>query len=308
MTKMMVERERSCPVCGSREYSPFADERINEDKLGEYSYASRKLPEFMCLRLVRCEACELVYAPTTPETKVLQAEYEGASFDSQSEAILAAQTYAQALEPFLTKLPRKPDAVDVGAGSGPLLPLLERAGFDRAIGIEPSLAAIEAAPAQVRAMLREGMFSPQIVEDLEPTLVCSFMTLEHIDNPGVFVQQAWDLLEPGGMIAVVVHDWQASLNRILGMKSPIIDVEHLQLFSRPALRRLFEGAGFEQVEIQSLRNTYPLRYWLRLAPFPNAMKNAMISALHAIRCADVKISVNVGNMLAVGYKPRESAP
>ncbi|MBM3618988.1 MAG: class I SAM-dependent methyltransferase, partial [Alphaproteobacteria bacterium] len=138
--------ERSCPVCNSREYAPFADERIDHAKLDDFAYASRKQPEFMCLRLVRCLSCDLVYAPEPTAVEKLHESYSHAAFDSSQEAIAAARSYAKALKPYIGRIPHRHAAVDVGAGSGPLLPLLSDEGFSPVIGIEPSRAAIDAAP------------------------------------------------------------------------------------------------------------------------------------------------------------------
>lgn len=295
--------ERACPACAASRYAAFADERIDPARLGDFSYASRKNPEFMCLRLVRCLECDLVYAPTPPAGETLHTAYAEASYDSAPEALAAAHTYAHALQPFVARLGLRRAAVDVGAGSGPLLPLLGALGFAPVVGVEPSRAAIEAAPAAVRPMLRQGMFAPALISDLHPSLICSFMTLEHLAEPGDFVRTAWRLLEPGGMLAVVVHDWRAPLNRLLGRRSPIIDVEHLQLFSPRSIKALLTSAGFEAVSHRPLCNTYPLRYWLRLTPLPARFKHGLVAALVRIGLADKPVSLRVGNLLAVGYKP-----
>lgn len=299
-----MSSERACPVCGSRSHAPFADERIDPRRVGALTYASRKPPEFMCLRLVRCTACDLVYAPVPPSEDSLHAAYADAGFDSGPEAQAAARTYADALAPHVQRLPGRHAAVDVGAGSGPLLPWLQAQGFAPVIGIEPSRAAIDAAPPAVRPLLREGMFSASLLAGETPSLICSFMTLEHLPDPGEFVASAHALLEPGGALAVVVHDWRAPLNRLLGLRSPIIDVEHLQLFSPRALRELLQRAGFEAIELRPIRNAYPLRYWLRLTPLPAAIKNALLGLLQRLGLADRSLAMNVGNMLAVGIKPR----
>lgn len=299
-----MKQERTCPVCNSGNYEPFADERIDPNRVGALTYASRKPPEFMCLRLVRCISCDLVYAPTPPEQEFLHAAYADADFDSGQEAVAAAQTYAQALKPHLQLLSGRNAAVDVGAGSGPLLPWLQAAGFASVIGIEPSRAAIDAAPPSVRALLREGMFSASMLENERISMICSFMPLEHLHDPGEFVATAHELLEPGGALAVVVHDWRAPLNRLLGLRSPIIDVEHLQLFSPKALRELLQRAGFEQIRLRPIRNAYPLRYWLRLTPLPVSVKRWLLKLLERFRLADKSVSMNVGNMLAVASKPQ----
>lgn len=294
--------ERECPVCHSRSYVPFADERIDPKMVGALTYASRKPPEFMCLRLVRCTTCDLVYAPSPPAEDFLHAAYADADFDSGPEAIAAAKTYAGALELHMHAIKGRHAAVDVGAGSGPLLPFLQAQGFSPVIGIEPSRAAIDAAPPAVRPLLREGMFSTSMLVGETPSLICSFMTLEHLHDPGNFVTTAHSLLEPGGALAIVVHNWRAPLNRVLGLRSPIIDVEHLQLFSPNALRELLQQAGFESINLSPIRNAYPLRYWLRLTPVPATAKRWTLSLLERLGLADFNVAMNVGNLLAVGIK------
>lgn len=296
--------ERACPACHGRSHTRFADERVDPERVGPLTYASRKPPEFMCLRLVRCTTCDLVYAPSPPTEDFLHAAYADSDFDSGPEAMAAAKTYANALEPHLKKLTGRNAAIDVGAGSGPLLPWLLSHGFSPVMGIEPSQAAINAAPLAVRSLLKEGMFSASMLNGEQPSLICSFMTLEHLPDPGDFVATTHSLLEPGGAIAVVVHNWRAPLNRLLGLRSPIIDVEHLQLFSPQALRELLQRTGFERIELSPIRNTYPLRYWLRLTPLPTFAKKLVIGLLERAGLADYNFAMNVGNMLAVGYKPQ----
>jgi SAM-dependent methyltransferase len=299
-----VSVDRACPVCHGRSHAPFADERIDPERVGALTYASRKPPEFMCLRLVRCTTCDLVYAPSPPAEDFLHTAYADADFDSGPEAMAAAETYADALGPHVQGLAGRNAAVDVGAGSGPLLPWLLGQGFKPVIGIEPSRAAIDAAPPAVRPLLRDGMFSASMLEGETPSLICSFMTLEHLPDPGDFVTTAHSLLEPGGAIAVVVHNWRAPLNRLLGLRSPIIDVEHLQLFSPRALRELLQRTGFERIVLTPIRNAYPLRYWLRLTPLPAPAKHLVLGLLNRFGLADHSFAMNVGNMLAVGIKRR----
>lgn len=296
-------KERACPVCGSRSYVHFADERIDPCKVNGFTYSSRKQPEFMCLRLVRCSDCDLVYAPVPPDSDFLSAAYSDAAYDSGPEAAAAARSYAMALTPYMSRLGNRHAAVDIGAGSGPLLPWLVESGFDPVIGIEPSRAAIEAASPVVQPMLREGMFTPAALADISPTLICSFMTLEHVADPESFVAAAYESLEPGGMLAVVVHNWRAPLNRLLGLRSPIIDVEHLQLYSPQSVRTLLARAGFGSIDSKSIKNAYPARYWLRLTPLPSGFKARICAVLDRVGLADRQVPLRVGNMLAVGFKP-----
>ena len=300
-----LTENRACPVCGTTTHVKFADEHIDPDRINDFTYSSRKQPEFMCLRLVRCTRCDLVYAPNPPDRSFLAAAYADAAYDSSQAAQCAAQSYAQALTPYLPLLQNKNVAVDLGAGSGPLLPWLCGIGFQTVIGIEPSRAAINAAPVSVKPMLREGMFGAELLEGINPSLICSFMTLEHIDDPGSFITTAYNSLEPGGMVALVVHNWQGLLNRMLGLRSPIIDVEHLQLFNPSSVTFLLEKVGFEAITVKPICNRYPLGYWLRLMPLPASIKNRIASTLDHISLLDRKIPMPVGNILVIGIKPLE---
>jgi SAM-dependent methyltransferase len=276
---------------------------MDPSQVGTFTYAARKTPEFMCLRLVRCTSCDLVYAPSPPAELFLQKVYADAGYDSNVEAMYAAKTYANLIEKNLENLTGRNAAIDVGTGSGPLLPFLLTKGFHPVIGIEPSTAAIQAAPATLRPLIREGMFTSSMLDGVAASLICSFMTLEHMNNPGDFVADAYKLLEPGGAIAVVVHNWRAPLNRLLGLRSPIIDVEHLQLFCPNALQELLKKAGFIKVKICVIRNNYPVRYWLRLTPLPTSIKNFITTVLDYCKLTDYSLTLNVGNIFAVGMKP-----
>ncbi|GHS95547.1 hypothetical protein AGMMS50276_11610 [Synergistales bacterium] len=294
--------ERPCPVCGGKDYTLFAKEKVERDKITQSTYSSRKEPEFMRFRLVRCRDCELVYAPSIPDMSFLDSAYGEASYDSDEEARRAALSYAKALSPYVDRLQNKQDAVDVGAGNGALLPLLKKQGFARVIGIEPSQAAIDAAPDDVRRFLRKGLFTQEMIEDLHPSLMCSFMTLEHMPNPDDFVKASYSALSAGGGVAVVVHNYQGALNSLLGLRSPIMDIEHLQLFCPKAIKTLLSNAGFENIAVEPLKNEYPLRYWLRLSPLPKVAKSFIARLLEKLNISHSQFSFNVGNLLAVGWK------
>jgi len=42
---------------------------------------------------------------------------------------------------------------------------------------------------------------------------------------------------------------------------------------------------------------------LRLSPFPMAMKSAMQASVRRIGLADLRLSVNVGNLITIARKP-----
>ena len=272
-------------------------------KLTAASFASRKTPEFMSYRLLRCLGCETVYAAAAPSAAILAHAYAEADYDSSEEAALAANTYAAALAPVIADLPQRGRVLEIGTGTGVLLERMVDAGFAEAVGIEPSAAAIVAAAPRVRGMIRKGVFAEADFEPASFDLICCFQTLEHVSDPRALVQSCARLLRPGGALALVTHDYQAPLNRVLGRRSPIIDIEHLQLFCRASLDRLLHDAGLPPWDMTALVNRYPLRYWLRLMPLPGGLKRGFAGLLGRIGLDQVRLGANVGNLLAIGRKP-----
>lgn len=302
-----TEPARPCPGCGEgRTSGVFAPMTIDPARVSAFSYAARKVPELMSYELVRCAGCELVYAPQPPPPEVLELAYADAAFDTPDEAARAAHTYARALSPELERLRARPGftghALDIGTGTGAFLEQLQGAGFAHAEGVEPSHRAIESAAPALRASIRHGGFDSRGYAASSFDLVSCFQTLEHVPEPSELVAGAFRALRPGGIMAVVAHDHSALLNRVLGRRSPIVDIEHLQLFHPKSLEALLSKIGFEHIAIRPLANAYRLDYWLRLVPVGQRSRAFLLGAARRLGMAEKVVKARVGNMLGTAVK------
>jgi len=307
MTGLLNFQPRDCPVCGSQASlgEPFLDRRIDGEKLNAFSYASRKTPEYMCYTLVRCPQCDVVYANESPSAAEIGNAYHEAAYDSREEAVHAAESYERALRQTISSMADREGALDIGTGTGIFLKRLQHQGFTGLVGVEPSKAAIEAADQDIQGFIREGVFSPSGFAPGSLALITCFMTLEHVSDPASLVRGCLALLKPGGVMAVVVHDRCAWNNRLLGSRAPIIDIEHLQLFSKTSISELFRRSGFIGIESRSFWNRYRLTYWNRLFPTPGFLKRMVENLLGKTGLGDVRLSMNVGNLMVVARKPAD---
>ncbi len=296
--------QRKCPVCNSNatHSKNFIDENIDSKKITTYTFSSRKEPEWMCYKLIKCYTCELVYAPSPPSVEELSSAYHQAHFDSSEEANDAAFVYFREIENILKTLPEKKIALEIGCGSGIFLEHLKKYGFEKLVGIEPSIAAIQTAPSQRQEWIRHGIFENIELNSESFDLICCFMTLEHVQSPTSLAQSAYQLLKKGGAFVIVTHDYNSLINKLLGRRSPIIDIEHLQLFTKKSINIMLHESGFRNISIKKFNNYYSLKYWLRLAPLPKIFKKFMQLILHRTNLQSVKLRLNVGNIISVGYK------
>lgn len=296
---------RNCPVCGSGDQTRvFAPANYDLAKLDEYAFASRKMPEYMHYRLIQCPSCDLLYASPVPESHTLARAYEEAAFDSGEEAACAAKTYGSLLRHVLDRLPYRDAVVDVGTGDGAFLRELAQTGFRDVIGVEPSAAPIRVASPEVRPWIRHDVFREEDFAPESLSLLTCFQTLEHLPDPAALCRSAFRLLEPGGGVLFVDHNYRGIANRLMGMRSPIIDIEHMQLFSPESMSHMLRSCGFVNVTVRSICNAYPLHYWLKLMPLPVSVKKMLSSTVRCLRLGHLRVAIPAGNMMACGFKPR----
>ena len=126
--------------------------------------------------------------------------------------------------------------------------------------------------------------------------------MEHVDDPLGLCRAARGLLKERGALLLVCHNHRALSARLMGLKSPIFDIEHLQIFSPKSIRKALERAGFAGIEVHTVVNRYPIHYWAKLAPLPRVWKAALLRHLKTTFIGRLPISFPVGNIAAIAHK------
>jgi ubiquinone/menaquinone biosynthesis C-methylase UbiE len=205
--------------------------------------------------------------------------------------------------------------LEIGAGSVYFLELLNRLVtlkknkkkmYDKnkikVMGIEPSKSAINNANIKIAKNLKQGVFENMKVDQNYFDSIFCFMTMEHVYYPQKVLKKSYSCLKKNGFIALVIHDVDFILHKILKKKSPIIDIEHLQLFSKKTIIYSLKKAGFKNIETQYIKNSYRIVYWISLLPLPKFFKSFIIKILIILGLSNVRLGINVGNIMVVAYK------
>jgi len=295
--------EKHCFLCAPGSARELYPRSFSDSDLSASLFTARRVTEHFHYRVVRCEGCGLVYSAEILSDEDLQDLYAESSFVFGEYSSVLRRDYWRPLAGMAARLSGA-SALEVGCSSGFFLDELLDRGLGRVAGVEPSESAREAASPRVRGTIRPGLFRGRAsVGDESFDLVCSFHTLDHVSDPIQVLSDCLDVARPGALVYVVTHDVEALQAKVLGERSPIIDIEHVYLFNRSTLARTLERAGFCDVRVGRLLNSYPLDYWARMVPLPGATKRVLQSGLAASRLGRLRPAFPAGNIYALGRAP-----
>ena len=160
--------------------------------------------------------------------------------------------------------------LDVGCGTGCVSRIIADTRNAKIIGIEPN--SHRAAAARARGLeVYEEPFTPAIVQRLESFNVILFAdVLEHVADPGSFLQFARRGLLPGGRVVASVPNvahWSVRLDLLRGrfdyQPVGIRDATHLRWFTADTVRSLFETNGLRVISLQHTAGVMLAEYYRR---------------------------------------------
>lgn len=294
-----------CAICGTdggaKELHPanFAPDAFNSA-----TFSARRLPDRIRYRMVRCDRCGLVRSDPVAPAGVLAALYAQSAFTYGAEVVSLRATYARYLARLARYGARKGALLEIGCGNGFVLEEALAQGYALVTGVEPSADAVRKADPAIRErivcdVMRPGLFEPGTFD-----VICLFQVFDHIADPGALLDECFRALRPGGVMLCLNHNIRAISARLLGARSPIIDIEHTYLYSPTTIARIFADHRFQIAHVGPVFNTYPLHYLARLMPIPDGPKHKALGWLRKNSLGAIRLSVPLGNLYLVARKPR----
>jgi SAM-dependent methyltransferase len=298
-----MELRTICPICETLGNSkPVFPSNVNVETINAEVFSARRLPDRQHYQWVRCFSCGLLRSDPVLEVNLTQL-YEESTFDYSTEVNGLKKTYLGLVRKAIGNNTRTHSIFEVGGGNGFFLEAAKDFGFERIMGVEPSYAAISAAREDVKPFLIASMMSGSVLPKNSFQVGAMFHTLDHLQDPIQTLRDCLDVLEPGGTFVVAVHNERSWSARLLGERSPIIDVEHTYLYSLRTGIQLFEKAGFKNVRSGAYNNHYSLAYILHLLPISRKFRKFVLGSWFGKFLSKIKIVVPLGNMWIAGVKP-----
>jgi SAM-dependent methyltransferase len=296
-----------CAICGTAENSTqLYPANFSADDFTPAVFSARRLPDRIHYQMVRCNTCGLVRSDPVADSGLVAQLYHQSTFDYEGEVDNIIRTYGGYLERLNRYGAGKQSFLEIGCGNGFFLEQARSLGYRDVRGVEPSRAAIDSAPPEVGQGIVCDIMRPGIFPEASFDAICLFQVLDHIFDPVSLLETCLQILRPGGLLLCLNHNVEAVSARILGERSPIIDIEHTYLYSPPTIARLLEKIGFQTKETGSARNYYSLNYVMRLVPLPSPLKKAVLAVFDSTPLGRLPLRVPLGNLYIIAQRPSAS--
>ena len=220
----------SCPICGNN-----------------FSVVDQKYNEYY---LVKCVLCETVYStPHKSDINIYEDSYKNQinsygryTRDSIKIKSNTKLTWAQfQLRNYLTF--RSGKLLDIGCSTGLFMSAFKKLGFE-VYGIEPSQVAIDSMPSSIKKNVINGVLEKDKYKNSYFDLVTAWEVIEHLENPGEFLQNVKVLLKKDGILALSCPNWNSpweKKTKDVNRRPPF----HLNYFTETTLPKLLRKYGFE---------------------------------------------------------------
>lgn len=298
-----MEIATKCPICESLGNAvPVYKSNVDESSFSTEIFSARRLPDRRHYQWVRCNKCTLLRSDPVLDVD-LEKLYVESTFDYSTEVDGLKKTYFNLVKKALAEKKFKKSIFEVGGGNGFFLEAAKDGGFASVAGVEPSTEAIAAARSDIKPHMMARMMKAGVLADNSFEVGTMFHTLDHLTDPVSTLKDCMNALQPGGVFIVAVHNERSWSARLMGERSPIIDVEHTHLYTRKSGEALFKKVGFIDVRSGAYNNHYSLAYILHLIPISRSFRKRVLESPIGTLLGKIKVVVPLGNMWVAGTKP-----
>jgi len=237
----------SCPLCGSQHASAI-----------RFSF-----PPF---GVVRCRDCGLWYLrPRAPEGETVTLyqtdDYysgsDGGGYgDYRAQEVALRLTFRRFLHRLQAAGITGGDLLEVGCAYGFLLDEA-RPFFKQRAGLDFSGEALVGARQLADRVYLGGL--PAVDDGSRYQTIVATQVIEHVYDPRLFVEQASQLLAPGGWLVLATPHMGSAWRRLMGRRWPSFKIpEHVTYFDRRTLGQLLRHAGLGQPTEIPYPHAFPL--------------------------------------------------
>ncbi len=255
-----LDLRNACPACTSSNRLLKYSSTIKNAKATYLDYVGTNTGYGLYHDLYICSDCQVLYMdPIDSNLDELCADViDNDYLASWEERSFNFKDHINELVTFISK----GQLLDIGCYAGIFLEEAKNVGF-QVTGIEPSKWAADYARTRVGCAVHQGIFEKYDLINSKFDVITIWDVIEHLSDPRLSLKKTFELLNPGGIVAISTHDIDSIFAKILGKRYPWLMRFHLVHFSPKSLSRLLTSLGFNIESILFYKKPLSIKYFLQ---------------------------------------------
>ncbi len=238
-----------CPVCGNKNPEEFRLKFERKD-----------------FNVVECKSCEFVFIPQFYRKDI---PYEDYRDEDVLKSVRRGNNYIKYRRhklrlKLIKRFAKSGKLYDIGVGWGHFLHTAQRMGFETE-GVEISELMHHYATQDLKLKVEHDNFYKLELPKNNWDVATMWDVLEHLDEPEVAVRKAHSIIKPGGHFVLQVPQIDSKVAMRQKEKWSMMSIEHVNYFSKKAIKKLLEDNGFEVIKYKS---SYELKLFLMFTVLP----------------------------------------
>lgn len=215
-------------------------------------------------KLYKCLDCGLIFARKNEEETLIQTEIysnyykedTGGRFSTIVESLVRMFRFIRAYKIYFLNTKAK-SMLDIGSGRGWILYFLKKYfKYDRAVGTQIAINAFKFSTEK----LKLEIYNKDLLElsfDKKFDIVSILHVLEHVENPELYIEKIYTILDSKGILFIEVPNYNAWMRRLTGKHWLALDLKHHLFFFTPkSLTDLLHKYNFKIKKLE----TFSLEY------------------------------------------------
>lgn len=293
---------QACAICEKNDFKIIYKKNFNISNIDEKVFSARRLPDKIHYQIVKCNQCGLVYSNPILFYTQIEKLYKKSFTRYDSQITNLTETYGFYLRELGKYQINKTSLLEIGCGNGFFLKEALKQGYKQVFGVEPGKKSVEKADVKIKKNIIIDIFKSGLFKKNFFDVICCFQTFDHIADPNQFLTECFNILKPKGLIIFYNHDVRSISARLLGERSPIIDIEHTYLYSQSTINKIFQKHKFKVLKVGNAFTIHKLSYWLFLLPLPIKIKTILLKIISILKLNNLKIKINPGNLFIIAQK------
>lgn len=297
--------QTQCAICHSyNNYQIIYRSNFTRENFNADIFSARRLPDRVHYQIVKCNEDGLVRSNPVLDEYNLSKLYQKSKFTYEDEINNLIGSYIRPIQTLLAHLSKKAYILEIGCGNGFMIEKLYKQGYKNVFGVEPSIDAVKKAPKIIQSQIKINILKRNLFPEATFDFIFFFQVFDHIFDPNEFLDICYYLLKKDGFILAFNHDVDSFSSKLLGEKSPIIDIEHTYLYTTKTITKIFKKHKFKVQKIYSPINIISLRHFLWLLPLPRTIKKNItrIKKTFVSDILDISFPIQLGNMCLIAQK------